>query len=185
MLAPDYVEPTLGWRVWDVAELDGRLRLRSPAFGTVWLPRREVIALCRRSFPSLAAAGLGDHRAPHERCCCGIYAAGRAGQAASYLTRLFARRPGTLHRVIGRVSLWGLVVECERGWRAARAYPASIYVPSAGKRRLPSPVRLPRPLVPTEEIALALADYRVPVELIDCRTKQEAVELLEPSPSHP
>jgi len=183
--APDYVEPTLGWRVWDVTELDGRLRLRSPAFRTVWLPGREVIALCRRSFPSRASAGLGDHRAPHERCCCGIYAAGSAGQAASYLTRLFARRPGTLHRVIGRVSLWGFIVECERGWRAARAYPSSIYVPSATKRRLPSLAQLPRPLRPAEEIALALVDYGVPVELIDGRTKQEVVEVLEASPSHP
>jgi hypothetical protein len=30
--------------------------------------------------------------------------------------------------VIGRVSLWGLVVECERGWRAQLAYPERLFV---------------------------------------------------------
>jgi hypothetical protein len=180
MRAPDYVEPTLGWRVWDVVELDGRLRLRSPAFLTVWSPRRELIALCRRSLPALSWGGLGDHAAPHARCSCGIYAAKQPAQATSYLTHCFPRRGGVLHRVIGRVSLWDLVVECQRGWRAGRAYPASLYVPSARKRRLPSLFHLTRPLVPAEEIALSLTDYGVPVELIDCRTTRELLAQLQP-----
>lgn len=176
MSAPDYVEPTIGWRVWDVVDVDGSLRLRSPAFLTIWAPSREAVALCRRSDPNVY---LGGHRAPHERCCCGIYAAKRVSQAAPYLSRLFPRRPTVVHRVIGRVSLWGSVVECERGWRAARAYPLSLFVPAASRRRRPALLRLPAPLVSAERIALALADYKVPLELIDCRTKQEVVSALD------
>ena len=31
--------------------------------------------------------------------------------------------------VVGRVFLWGVVHEYERGWRASRAYPESLFVP--------------------------------------------------------
>ena len=34
-----------------------------------------------------------------------------------------------LYPALGRVSLWGLVVECERGWRASHAYPERILLP--------------------------------------------------------
>ena len=37
-------------------------------------------------------------------------------------------------RVLGRVSLWGDVVECAWGWRASFAYPAQIYVPDRVSR---------------------------------------------------
>lgn len=179
MSVPDYIEPTVGWRVWDVVEEAGALRLRSPAFLTIWLPRREAMALCRRSFPSLYSAGLPDHLAPHERCSCGLYATQRAADAAPYLSRLFTRRHCVLHRVMGRVSLWGSVVECRRGWRASRAYPVSLYVPTARKRLLSFLTRLPPPLLPAEEIALGLADYGVPIEVVDCATPGEVVAAVE------
>ena len=55
--------------------------------------------------------------------------------------------------MIGTVSLWGDVVECERGWRAAFAYPSRIFVPLG---------------VPgAAEQAEGLTDYGVPVELVD------------------
>jgi len=181
MEAPDFCEPTLGWRVWDIVDQDGALRLRSPAFLTLWLPRREAVALCRRSFPSRRVFGLPEHRAPEERCSCGIYAAREAAQAVPYLSRLFPRRPGVLHRVVGRVSLWGRVVECERGWRGASAYPCALYVPTAARRRLFSFRRLPPPLVPAEEVALGLAEYGVPIELVDCGTRGELLSALDAS----
>jgi hypothetical protein len=62
--------------------------------------------------------------------------------------------------VIGTVSLWGRVVECTRGWRGSHAYPNRIYVPAT---RAPYWLRAER----AEEVALALTDYDVPVELLD------------------
>jgi hypothetical protein len=59
-------------------------------------------------------------------------------------------------RVFGRVALWGKVVECERGWRATRAYPSRIYVPA--DTRLGSADEV--------EIAAQLTEYGVPVELL-------------------
>ena len=177
--APDYVEPIYGWRVWDVIELDRALRLCSLAFWTVWLPRREAVALCRRSLVNLAWAGLPSHTAPQARCSCGIYATQTATQATAYLSRQFRRRADTLHRVVGIVALWGTVVESERGWRGSHSYPAILYVPTA-RPRLRSPLaNLPRPRLPAEEIARGLADYGVPVELVDCATAAELAEAIE------
>lgn len=65
-----------------------------------------------------------------------------------------------MHRVIGTVSLWGRVVECTRGWRGSYAYPKRIYVPAT---RAPDWLRAER----AEEVALALTDYDVPVELLE------------------
>jgi hypothetical protein len=62
--------------------------------------------------------------------------------------------------VIGTVSLWGRIVECARGWRASRAYPKRIYVPATR-----GPYWLKAPQV--DEVALALTDYGVPVDLLD------------------
>ena len=76
--------------------------------------------------------------------------------------------------MIGTVSLWGRVVECTRGWRASRAYPSRIYVP---QRPAPYWLRAER----SEEIALGLTDYGVPVELLDAAAgrPEELVVALE------
>ena len=76
-------------------------------------------------------------------------------------------------RVVGLVSLWGSVVECEHGWRASHAYPAAIYVPSFS-----SAAGDPAP----EEIAAALAAYHVPVEIVTASRPEELIEGLEREP---
>jgi hypothetical protein len=58
--------------------------------------------------------------------------------------------------VIGRVMLWGEVVECEHGWHAACAYPAHLYVPRVAAVDDPA----------VEKIAAGLGVYGVPVEYI-------------------
>jgi hypothetical protein len=63
--------------------------------------------------------------------------------------------------VIGRVALWGSVVEGQRGWRGEVAYPIELFVPASavvqsGFRR--------RAYV--DEIVLGLEAYRVPVDLV-------------------
>ena len=179
MHVPDEVEPRVGWRVWDVVELDGALRLCSLAFFSIWLPRQEATASCRRSLLDAALTGIPPHTAPQERCTCGIYATHTAVAVLDF-SRGVRRRLDTVHRVAGRVALWGTVVECEGGWRASHAYPVTIDVPTFRPRSF-RPVRRPaRPSLPSEEIAVGLADYGVPVEIVDCRDERELARLLEP-----
>jgi hypothetical protein len=176
--APDAIEPAVGWRVWDVVELDGAYRLCSLAFWTIWVPGRAATAACRRLLVDRSWSRLPDHPAPDERCTCGIYATATAWQVLDYAKR-FRLRSDTVHRVVGRVSLWGRVVECEGGWRASRAYPTVVYVPTARGGRRPFIGRMPPPRRPVESIALGLGDYAVPVEIVDCSTRAELVRLLE------
>jgi len=75
-----------------------------------------------------------------------------------------------VYRVVGQVSLWGRVIEGARGWRASHAYPARIYVPErclGGESAFSA-----------QFIGLGLADYRVPIEVLDGRTKARVVKLL-------
>jgi hypothetical protein len=102
-----------------------------------------------------------------------------AAQAVPYLSSLFKEHEDVLHRVLGRVALWGTVVECERGWRASRAYPAHLYVPSPRRPALFVLTGLRRPALPAEEIALELAAYGVPVEIVECATVRGLAETLD------
>jgi len=178
--APDFAEPLLGWRVWDVVESEGQLRLTSLCFRAVWRPQEETVASCRRSAQMLASAFVPPHEAPHGRCACGIYATRAAARATPYLSRHFRGSPAAVHRVVGQVLLWGTVVEAARGWRASHAYPAALYVPTAhgGLRSIVGGLR--RPARAIEELAAELGAYRVPVEIVDAAATRELPELLEP-----
>jgi hypothetical protein len=160
-LAPDYAEPLVGWRVWVVvADGHGLPRLRSVVQKTLWPVRAALAAECqqRRTLARLLRRPT-QHAAPELDCQCGIYAA-----PLVELEPLLAEAPWeTGVRVLGEVGLWGDVVECERGWRASRAYPQRLYVPQRDARR---------PRLSQQEIALGLADYGVPVETLDCRPSQ-------------
>jgi hypothetical protein len=178
--APDVLEPVTGWRVFDVVPLDGELRLCSLAFWTVWIPGRPARAVCRRLLIDRGWAGLPEHDAPDERCTCGIYATRTARAAAAY-ARAAGVRSDTVHRVAGRVSLWGTVIECEGGWRAAQAYPAALFVPT-GRGRLRLRRRLPAARRPVAQVARGLRGYGVPVEIVDAATWQELGRRLEARP---
>lgn len=173
--APDAIEPVQGWRVWDVVSLDGAMRLCSLAFWSIWLPGRETEATCRRA---LVDAAIPPHDAPAPGCSCGIYATRTARSALDY-SRQMSRRTDTLHRVAGRVALWGTVVEGSEGWRASRGYPVSIYVPAGQARRGLGGRRLGGGL-PGETVAMGVADYGVPVEVLDATTERELAAILEP-----
>jgi hypothetical protein len=164
--APDYVEPIVGWRTWLVVCEGEGLRLRSVVYDTPWSPHNELIARClswHRAF-SLPWRRRSEHVPPARGCGCGIYAAREPEEAASYLEgRSWADALG-VHRVIGTVSLWGRVVECTHGWRGSHAYPKKIYVPAT---RAPYWLRAER----ADEVALALTDYDVPVELLDADSR--------------
>lgn len=180
MNAPDYAEPIVGWRLWHVAEREGALRLVSPLYRTPWPPRGELRADCRRGLEpgvALYPPRRRSHSSPDPLCGCGVYGSRSPGDAAAYMTRFFKSREDVVHRVLGTVSLWGEVVECETGWRAARAYPRRIFVPLP-RGRLVSLRGLRRPALSAEAIALALADYGVPIELVECGSLDELAEIV-------
>jgi len=160
--APDYIEAVEAWRVWRVGMRDGRVVLKSVFSPSVWEPAVPLTAVCtkrRRSRWRPWRLEPNDHAAPDLDCRCGIYGVKSAVAARSYLES----QPllGREERVIGRVALWGDVVEAQLGWRASHAYPIELFVPTpavvwSGLRR--------RAYV--DEILFALQAYRVPVDLV-------------------
>jgi hypothetical protein len=148
---PDYPEPLQAWRLWAVERVGGFARLRSLYQGCVWPTGAPLAAGCHARRCLLWRRSL--HEAPVDMCSCGIYAVGADG--IRKLWRDTEPVPG-FSLVIGTVSLWGAVVQCEHGWRAGFAYPRELFVPSLA----------PEP----EEMAAGLADYGVPVEVLDAGT---------------
>jgi hypothetical protein len=159
---PDYVEPLEAWRVWRVAMREGRVVLQSLFTGAVWEPAAPLVASCtggHRSRWTPWRKKPNDHVAPDIDCRCGIYGVQSVAAARSYLETppLLCRDD----RVIGRVALWGTVVEGPAGWRASHAYPIELWVPEpvvahSGLRRRAY----------MEEILLALEEFKVPVDLV-------------------
>jgi hypothetical protein len=113
--APDLVEAIRGWRAWRVVEKDGQVRLMSISNRTVWPPHRCLEATCEKGHP-----------VPRKGCSCGIYAANTEQRLAQLGYAIQA-----VKLAFGTVSLWGEVVEAEKGYRAALAYPERLYLPHA------------------------------------------------------
>jgi hypothetical protein len=120
VVVPDVAGVVVGWRSWKVALADGGPRLRPMTrigwcAGAWWPTARPLHAACATQ----------QHVAPDETCSCGVYAASSYGG----LDELgYVDRAGSAIAV-GTVSLWGSVVECDRGWRAEHAYPRHLFVP--------------------------------------------------------
>lgn len=129
-LVPDVPTAVRGWRQWRLELVDGRPRLVSPIRSVRWEPSTALDARC------------AAHPIPNEGCGCGIYAVRWVGTAA-----LASLTPAT-DLVIGRVALWGEVLEGDHGWRASRAYPAELIVD---------------PLVDDAIVNALSEDYGVPV----------------------
>jgi len=111
---------------------------------------------------------MPGHAAPESRCTCGVHAMERVRHLGTYVPPAASRL--VVQRAVGRVALWGDVIEGSRGWRAARAYPAEIWIPHADLRR--------QPVAELEEIAVELADYGVPVHICDGMTAREVIAAL-------
>lgn len=106
---PEVVPEVLdAWRGWAVVEVDGELRLSSLTRPERWIPRAPVTAFCRHP----------THLRPRRFCTCGVYAVPRP--------ELLAGLGQIAGGVVGQVSVWGRVVEHERGLRAQAAYPARL-----------------------------------------------------------
>lgn len=167
--APDFAEPVRAWRAWFVVPDERTLRLRSLFVPLLWEPGRHVEAEClhRRL---LRPWRRKSHGAPHKLCECGIYATTTLSGATDYLRLMQPAAPEAIQYAVGRVSLWGVVIECERGWRASCAYPAALYVPTRSAAR--------RALTP-REVAEELAGYGVPVTVTDASDPAQLAEAIE------
>ena len=141
-----------------VARLRARAEMAQRAGEPGWTMRKPLEAVCQR----LRLPFRERHEAPTRRCQCGIYAALPETARDYFLTD--SPQPAT-PAVVGCVSLWGLVVECERGWRASHAYPERLFVPTLGRFGDTA-----------ARVARGLKGYGVPVELLDASTASEAGE---------
>ena len=104
-------DPIVGWRYWQVTPAG---RLRSVTQRRIeWVPGSVLRAAC---------LGAG-HRAPDERCDCGLYG---ARDLDSLREHGLCLAPEPL--VVGRVALWGRVLPDVAGWRSEYAEPASLSV---------------------------------------------------------
>lgn len=132
--------------MWRVLQTDAVRTLASVVKGVAWSLGEALVAEC-----------LGPRLIPLPRL-------GRAANAASNATDLaHASRylrdsiPFDLGRVLGRVALWGTVVECERGFRL-RMRTRSRCTSRSGAENGSAQRAL--------ELAEGLSRYGVPVELL-------------------
>jgi hypothetical protein len=164
--APDALEPVTAWRAWFVGREsdDGSPRLHSVIHNCEWPVARKLEASC------LTTRGIVSrpHPAPADGCQCGIYGTARVDGLANYVGHGLGPVPRI--QAIGLVRLWGVVREHEHGWRGSRAYPCRLWLPTHDFRD--------EPIDNWDELALALADYGVPVEVLDGGRSHEALASL-------
>jgi hypothetical protein len=162
-VAPDFVEPVIGWRAWHAADDGLRARLSSVVYKTTWPARWPLVAECRRSKIPVWPFNRNAHdEAPHTGCACGIHAATMI-TVRSYLPNHLSMADTV--PVIGRVRLWGVVHEYDRGWRASHAYPECLYLPIVEL----DPERAAR-------LVDDLGVYGVPVRAIGAATIDEVID---------
>jgi hypothetical protein len=161
--APDYFEPTVGWRAWLVVQTPDGLRLSSVLYPTLWTPRQEEVAVCRPDAHGRDPADAAPHDAPHARCSCGIYASKTPDGATSYFHGTSRGPIKPLFRVMGTVALWGTIIEGARGYRASHAYPRRLYIPvnRAHRHRKVSPAQVAYELKTTYRVEVVPADISV------------------------
>lgn len=159
--APDFHEPVVGWRVWRIFEDSRRYLLMSLHHDVAWPAGAPLLAGCNRS---TGGAWL-RHSAPGLHCRCGVYA---TLLEAIDIETLWEFPRSFCPFAIGRVSLWGSVIEAERGWRAQMAYPERLFVPARGwleRRR-------------ARQAAQGLRSYRVAVDPLPVRSIYDVVPQL-------
>jgi hypothetical protein len=144
---------------------DGKYYLVSGSYPTRWPHRKEIVAVCSipdnvfvnsgaffRSASMLATTprapipNLYEEEdrgpVPHQGHMCGIHASKEAKQCFEYI-HTFANEDDErlmLGSVLVKLSLWGRVLEGTLGFRAAKAYPTAIYIPSNKVEEIGAPL---------------------------------------------
>jgi hypothetical protein len=113
-----FTEPITGWRLWQVVPSGQHHGLAA------WSTRRLLWPARRRCESYCLSGGPSVHRAPEPGCRCGVYAFATRELAEQALVSEMRPIPTAL----GRVSLWGQVVQHARGWRAQYAYPYDLWL---------------------------------------------------------
>jgi len=115
----------VGWRAWLLGEGVDGAELRSVVYQHLWQARRPLSLACEPG----GCLGARWASQPHS---CGIHAFKERADAERFPETWESRRAdgaGLSTYVIGQVSLWGRVVEHERGYRGQFAYPFALWLP--------------------------------------------------------
>lgn len=111
LVVPDLLEPIIGYRAWRV-DSGGNLMSTGLFYyghGGGWYPREPQASQCY--YDKLLHYG---HKTPQEHCNCGYYAASDF--------RNIMKGSGK-YAAVGRVAMWGKIIQYTKGWRAEYAYP--------------------------------------------------------------
>ncbi len=119
-------EPIIAWRAWTCTP-DGVLR--SLVYPRPW-PAHTAVAMDPLAVRAVCMRGHTSHHPPHRTCGCGWYGVKTVAQVLTWVRfrQSMDKLPPVRRIVIGRVALWGRVIEHEAGYRAEFAYEACLYV---------------------------------------------------------
>jgi hypothetical protein len=116
----------VGWRSWLLAHGPDGPELRSIVYQHPWPAQEPLFMHCEQG----GCLGARWAAQPHT---CGIHAFKDRADAMRFPETWESRRfqdGVTSLYVIGQVSLWGRVVEHERGYRGQFAYPFALWLPA-------------------------------------------------------
>jgi len=116
-------EPVVAWRSWRLGTYDtsaGILEpfLRSCVYAEYWPAGERFEASCPR------------HALPSRACGCGVHGVTSRDEALRWARWAGGALPNPI--VVGRVNLWGRVLQFSRGYRAQYAYPYELEIPGGG-----------------------------------------------------
>lgn len=109
---PDSIIPIVAWRAWSVKTSKNDWKLAALGQSDVWPAKKMMTAKCRSN---------GGHPVPHRDCQCGVW-------SFHSLDTLLAKLDGYTPKVIGQVTIWGRIIECENGFRSQFAYPKELWL---------------------------------------------------------
>lgn len=123
MRTPDEIEPRHAWRVFWALQPRNHYTETSP-MNEIWLPNRDSWELqslnhgMRWSKTNIATCTTG-HEAPDANCMCGLWST----KDLTTLQRCVGGATSDKRRVIclGKVRIWGKVIEHEHGYRSSHA----------------------------------------------------------------
>ncbi len=113
-------EPVVAWRAWSMIKPNF---LCSP--GTVWMPRQPLEACCSAEHRGSWQDSPRHLVSPDAHCTCGIYSVKTEQELSNYFSIGLMK---TGPPVVGRLKIWGKIVEHDAGYRSQFAYPAQLHV---------------------------------------------------------